>query len=399
LEYSSEFRLLIASGILPLNNCEIEHLQLLCSENINWGIFIALVERHRLLPTVYRNLSSHALYIVPDPTLSGFKQEAELNRRRILRLLGELSRISKDFDQEGIQLCALKGPLLAQRLYGDASLRTSVDLDLLVYPEDVEKAELLLMAGGYKRSEPAIPLTSHQRQMYIQKRHDFAYYHPQRHIEIELHWAITSIKNLVPMQEVRQMLSRTKSMAFAGPGLHVLSDEDLPVNLLIHGSKHSWLRLKWLVDFVVWMRQPVEPDWEELKQKMENLGLQRMLGQGVLLANWLFDLPIPEPVQEVLEKEKAAYHMAERSLKFILNDQLTGEELGKVRHIFHWMELKKDLGYKWNVFTNHLLVPEDWVELPLPDSLYPLYILLRPFLGLKRIYLRWRGTAPEDFAN
>jgi hypothetical protein len=316
-----------------------------------------------------------------------------------LRLLAELSRIAKDFTHEGIQLCALKGPLLAQRLYGDASLRTSVDLDLLIYPEDVEKAGALLLAGGYQRSEPAIPLTPRQRQIYIQKRHDFAYYHPQHHFEIELHWAITSIKNLVSMQEVRQMLSRTRSMTFAGTSLDVLSDEDLPVNLLIHGSKHSWLRLKWLVDFVVWMRQPVEPDWDGLKKKMEDLGLQRMLGQGVLLANWLFDTPIPEPVQELLKTEPVAYRMADRSLKFILNDELTGEELGKVRHIFHWMELKKGLRYKWNVFTNHLLVPEDWVELPLPDALYPLYFVMRPFIGLKRIYSRWRGAAAEDVSS
>ncbi len=316
-----------------------------------------------------------------------------------MRLLAELSRMAKDFTQEGIQLCALKGPLLAQRLYGDASLRTSVDLDLLIYTEDVEKAEVLLLAGGYQRSEPAMPLTPRQRQIYIQKRHDFAYYHPQYHIEIELHWALTSIKNLVSMQDVRQMLSRTRPMALAGTSLNVLSDEDLPVNLLIHGSKHSWLRLKWLVDFVVWMRQPVDPDWGGLKTRMDDLGLQRMLGQGVLLANWLFDMPIPGPVQEVLATEQAAYHMADRSLKFILNEQLTGEELGKVRHIFHWMELKKGLRYKWNVFTNHLLVPEDWIELPLPDVLYPMYFLLRPILGLKRIYSRWRGSVPEEVSH
>jgi hypothetical protein len=91
--------------------------------------------------------------------------------------------------------------------------------------------------------------------------------------------------------------------------------------------------------------------------------------------------------------------MAERSMKFILNEQLTGEELGKVQHIFYWMTLKKDLRYKWNVFTNHLLVPEDWVELPLPDALYPLYFLLRPFLGLKRIYLRWRGKTDPGISN
>ena len=47
----------------------------------------------------------------------------------------------------------LKGPVIAHEIYGDISLRTSKDLDILVQEIDLEKAEGLLFSLGYKREE------------------------------------------------------------------------------------------------------------------------------------------------------------------------------------------------------------------------------------------------------
>ena len=391
----------MASGLYPLQDHEIERIQAACIPSIDWAAFDALVGRHRHLPIIYRNLSTHAAGFVPPQVLAGFKERAELNRQLILHILAELGRISKLFAAEGTQLCALRGPVLAQRLFGDASLRTSRDLDLLIQPEAVAEAEALLLAYGYQRSYPAMPLTPRQWRIYQQQWRHFVYTHPQRHVDIELHWALTST-NLVSMQDVRLMLSRARPIALAGASVHMLSEEDLPVNLLIHGSLHSWIRLKWLVDFVVWMRRASDPDWEGLKTRMEDLGLQRLLAQGVLLANWLFNTPVPETVKSLIAAEPAAKYMAEQSLKTILNARYTDEEIGRVhgfKHIFYWMKLKKDWRYKWSALTKNLVIPEDWMELPLPDALYPLYWLLRPFLWLKRNRFHRRGGTPKDTAT
>jgi hypothetical protein len=392
---------LFASGLYPLLDREIEWIQALCDPSLDWESFDALVGRHRLLPTIYRNLKTHAPELVPSHILAGFKERAERNQRLILHNLAELGRVSKLFAAEGIQLCAVKGPLLSQRLFGDASLRTSRDIDLLVHPEAVARAEALLLANGYQRNFPTRTLTPHQWQIYLQHWRHFVYYHPQRHVLIELHWALTST-NMVSMQAHHQMLSRARPVTFAGATLYTLSEEDLPVNLLIHGSLHCWIRLKWLVDFVAWMRQADDPDWEGLKARMGDLGLQRLLAQGVLLANWLFHPPIPETVQALIEAEPAAQYLADRSLKFVSNAEITDEEMENVlrfRYILYWMRLRKGLRYKWNTLTKYSVNPRDWMVLPLPDALYPLYWPLRPFLRLKREPSLRRGDAPEDIAN
>jgi hypothetical protein len=290
---------------------------------------------------------------------------------------------------------------LSQRLFGDVSLRTSRDIDLLIHPEAMAEAEALLLACGYQRSFPPRSLTPRQWQIYQRQWRHFVYYHPQRRVDIEMHWALTST-NLVSMQDVSQMLDRARPIMIAGATLGTLSEEDLPISLLIHGSLHSWIRLKWLVDFVVWMRRATDSDWEGLKTRMDDLGLQRLLLQGVLLANWLFDTPIPEPVQPLIAAEPAGRYLATRSLKFVLNPRFTDEEMERVlgiRYILYWMKLKKGLRYKWNTLTQYSASPDDWLELPLPDALYPLYLPLRPLLRLKRNRPRRHGGPPQDVAN
>lgn len=302
------------------------------------------------------------------------------------------------FAQEEIQLCALKGPLLSQHLFGDASLRTSADIDVLIDADALTQAEALLLDHGYQRNYPTKPLTPRQWQTYQQDWRHFNYYLPKRRILVELHWAIAS-PNLVSFQEVRNMLARSRPTALAGTTVYTLAQEDLPVYLLIHGSLHSWARLKWLVDFVVWMRRASDADREGLKTRMEDLGLQRSLAQGIVLANWLYSLPLPEPLRTLVAAEPQAQDLAEHSLKVILDARYTATDPGRFQRfklILYRTRLKNDLRYKWDTLSKIWVIPDDWLDLPLPDVLFPLYWLLRPFLWFQRYRLRGRGEHPAS---
>jgi hypothetical protein len=390
-EFTPEFRLLLASALYPLQEPEIGRLQACCSPSIDWQAFGALVARHRLIPTVYRNLSSHVAASVPEPVLANFKEQAKLNRERILQLLAELNRISQWFALEEIKICALKGPMLAQRLYGDAGLRTSRDLDLLVQPDALERADAVLRAHGYQCIFPPASLTPRQWQVYLREWRHINYYLPERQIYIELHWTIAS-SNLVAPEIVRQMLSHACPVAQLSSNIYMLADEDLLPYLLIHGSVHRWVRLKWLVDFAVGLRQIAQPDWETIKMKMEATGMQRALAQGTILAEWLFSIPIPGPVQALITHDPITQKLAEHSIKKILDMDYPIEtgRFSRLKQTFYFIKLKKGTQYKVTAFTKYFLVPEDWQELPLPDAFFPLYLLLMPYKSLKRHYQLWR---------
>jgi hypothetical protein len=389
-EFSPDLQLLLTGALPPKQEVEISRLVACCHPGVDWQAFVALVERHHLIPTVYRNLSSYAAGLVPAPVLAALRERAEHNRQRVLQLLLELGRISEWFSQAGIPLCTLKGPVLAQRLFGDASLRTSTDLDLLVHPDRLAQADALLLEHGCQRVVPAIPLTPRQRQAYQQEWYHSSYFLPEPHIHIELHWSIAS-PDLVSPHTVAQMLSRAQPLPQFGNRLFALADEDLPVYLLVHGSKHNWVRLKWLLDFAAWLRCANENDWKALQARMTDLGLLRSLGQGALLANRLLALPVPGAIPGA--QDARVHRLVRSSIKAIQNRDYRGTEFGKMQRLhlaLYALHLKDGLRYKWDVLRKLWIFPHDWQDLPLPDALFPLYGLLRPFLWLRRYYRHYR---------
>jgi hypothetical protein len=395
-EFSPELHLLLASALPPRHEAEIERLTAYSLPDIDWHTFIALVERHHLVPTVYRSLSTHAASNVPQPVLAGLKDRAERNRQRILQLLMELGRISERFAQAGIPVCTLKGPVLAQRLFGDASLRASTDLDLLVPLDSLAQADALLLQYGCQRVFPAAPLTPRQQRAFQQEWYNYTYFLPGPRIFIELHWTIAS-PDLVALQAVEQMLSRLQPLPQFGGQLFGLADQDLPVYLLVHGSKHNWVRLKWLVDFAAWLRQASQPDWQALQERMAELDLQRSLGQGAWLVHELLAAPASGALAMPGVQDAQIQRLARRSLKAILDQNYRGGEFGKlqrIKHILNVMQLKSGLRYKWDTLRRFWVLPTDWQDAPLPDALFPLYGLLRPFLWLRRAYRYRRNGLP-----
>lgn len=57
----------------------------------------------------------------------------------MLYLSAEMERINKLCNENEIRMIFLKGPVLSQDLYGDISLRTSCDLDVLIPMQNLEK--------------------------------------------------------------------------------------------------------------------------------------------------------------------------------------------------------------------------------------------------------------------
>ena len=57
------------------------------------------------------------------------------------------------FAERNIEVLPLKGPVLAEALYGDVTMRAYNDLDLLVRRENFHRAEVLLLDRGLLRGQ------------------------------------------------------------------------------------------------------------------------------------------------------------------------------------------------------------------------------------------------------
>src|SRR5690625_1668228 len=121
---------------------------------IDWNLFIDLAIHHRIYPVLYGRLKSCAEDLgVPKFVLTTLYDLYKQNTFQMLHFSAEMENINQFIAEHQIPVLFLKGPTLGYDLYGDISLRTSSDLDILVPIERLEEIEEILCLVGYEKDD------------------------------------------------------------------------------------------------------------------------------------------------------------------------------------------------------------------------------------------------------
>jgi hypothetical protein len=191
---------------------------------------------------------------VPDAILRDYARHQAIASVWHSHLLASLDELGAIAVGAGIRMVALKGPLLAERLYPDAALRPSVDLDLLVSESELDATLDALRTGGWgPESGPS--------SAYARRHHHHLQVRREGHPPLELHFrARAGFGTVFP---AAPLISRSVAVGTAsGRGLRVLAPEDEFVYLAVHAAAHGFSRLMWLYDLKLLCGRHVQMDWE-----------------------------------------------------------------------------------------------------------------------------------------
>ena len=260
------------------------------SQAMDWNIVLALARRHGLLPLFERHLSQLEEASVPHPVRAEIWVHAESVRRRNLAMSSELARIVGTLQEAGIESIAYKGPTLALQAYGDPSLREFGDLDLLVRRDRALDAKDVLGGLGYTMQKP---LGQAQQAALIAspRLYELPLIDGAQQRLVELHWRTDPDVDVLALDQVEwwQELPR---MVIEGRDVRVLPPEELLVTLCLHGTKHFWSSLGWLVDIAELIRSQADLDWHLVTQLAERHRCRRRVQLGLLLARDILDAPV-----------------------------------------------------------------------------------------------------------
>src|SRR5579872_64122 len=127
-----------------------KRIRMLVQKDMDWMALIRLAMRHDVMPLLYRNLQQVCPDSVPGNIIGPIRAHYEAQAAQARRHAEELVRILPLFKEQGIPAVPYKGPALAQRLYGDLSLREFGDLDVMILERDVPRAQDLIRRLGYE---------------------------------------------------------------------------------------------------------------------------------------------------------------------------------------------------------------------------------------------------------
>jgi hypothetical protein len=348
----------------------------LIARGVDWKSVYRQASSMKLLPLLYTRLQRLDPSCIPESELAQFRSAQIGTARRNLRLTKRLLHALESLNAIGIKAVPFKGPILALQAYGDVTLRPHVDLDVLIRPGDLHAAYDLLVRSGYL---PSIRLNRWSERWWRGTQMNISF---ARIPEIlEIHWAFTHRYDALRLC-TPELWNRLRPFKLNNREILTLAPEDTLLMLCIHSARHLWHTLVHVADVAGLIGSQPQLDWRAVKDRAQAVGALRLLNLGLLLAMEMTGTRLPAEVEHEVRSDLPAGRLARQvMMSFALETPeppetacdaflLRSRERIRDRFLMTFLHVF-DLGFTPS--------STDWSVIRLPEALYPLFFIIRPF--------------------
>jgi len=356
---------------------DLEQVQSLAAQRLDWTRLAGVAEFHGLTPLIFRNLQA-AEVAIPSGTAKTMAEWDAATVRQNLYLTSELLRVHSALQQREIESVPLKGPAIASEIYGDLGLRPFSDIDLLVRREQLQQAESVVSELGY---EPEFSIPAHLRESWLGQQCELTFRRSGT-IRLELHWDI-SHPHFSLDTGVEEFWNRLSTVRVGDASLPNLSPADLLFTLIVHGTRHAWSRMMWLVDVAELLQGQPAIDGEEFWHNADSRGAARMMATGFLLVQRVFGVSVPRDFISQLHGGALAATLAEQVIAH-WNEGFERAEFADLEPTASWrhrwiIKTRENRSQRWN-YARRLMTmtgEEEFGAVRLPGVLSPFYNVVR----------------------
>lgn len=265
----------------------------------SWQTIVQESITQRIAPLLLRWLSDPAhRHEIPLHWLDVLKQQVVQHAAWQLLLTQELRGILAACARRNIACVPIRGPVLAEGLYGDGLIRQMDDLDFLVHREDLTAVKDIFQQRGYAQHEQRPGF--HETYSY-----SLELIHPHHGFIVEPHWTL-SYPPFVDLAAMQPVWARARRQQWTGIDAWSLSHEDLLLHLCLHlHHKGQQAPLLWFYELdAVINRHGATLDWTVF------LGQARLMEQTDAVADVLillkneFRSAVPDSVAEQLTEQR-----------------------------------------------------------------------------------------------
>jgi hypothetical protein len=364
-------------------NPDHSHLVTALKGALDWDRLLSLAAAHGVRPQLIRAFRKLNWVDVPPNVKGSLLTFLSLHNAHSLLLAKELILVNEQFSHNGIRFATFKGPSLALSVYGGLSLRECNDIDLIVEQKQVAEAEAVLASLGYR----AVYGSSFFRETFLSYTGQCLLVREAPQVAIDLHWDFTSSYAPFPILP-SEIWSSLQEVDIGGRSIPTLSRTDLALFLAGHGTKERWRCLSWIGDFAMLIERCPNIDWNLVLDRAGRRGCGRSILVGCQLAAQLLGTRVDRDLLKTAKDDVQARSAAKdlvRSLSSEYPMAASDRELGD----FDLCETNS----RRALAIGKLLITRtagDYVSMPLPRLLWPIYYVTRPFrLAGKAMKATW----------
>lgn len=245
----------------------------------DWGRAVELADRHRVLPMLVAFTRESESAAPPERIADELRTHMHTVTRHNLAVADALERSCQVLDRADVRALAYKGPVIATRLHGGLNRRQYLDLDVLVDEPVFGRAATALEAAGFEAKKRLHGL------------HEVVYADDRGTI-VDLHASATP-RYFPGSIAFDSLWGRRDTVDIGTTRVPTLGLEDLLVVLSVHGTKHCWRRLAWIVDIARLLA--AEPlDWTRVAAQAQRVHGRRMVRLARAMAVDLLGIDEPD---------------------------------------------------------------------------------------------------------
>ena len=363
----SEDRLVLALAVGGAEEQAKADSARLLAGDLDWAVILERIGAHGLGPLACRGLRALGWAGVPLHARERLEAASRVAALRNDLLMTDLASALRALAHAGIPAIPLKGPMLAETLYGDPGLRECSDLDLLVPRESVPRAWAVLAAERWAPAE-AYLVESRDLDWLVESNIEYAFARSRGEFTsvLELHWDLAWRWRRGGLAADR-LWARARPAHLRNVPCLALDDATQLLYLAIHAARHRWQAVKWLVDIHELARRD-DMDWNGVARLAADLGLADVVRISLAACHALFATPLPDVLGPVALPRWLRLYPAEPAATDMWSDALFPVRLiaGPITR----------LRYLARVLLTPTLAERRLLRLP--ARLEPLYWILRP---------------------
>jgi hypothetical protein len=341
--------------------------------DMDWHVLLELAAENGALPLLHHSLLEQGVVLSEFFTAAARKCISDSSL-----FVAALENLLLEFAKQHIAVIPLKGPVLAEKLYGNATMRSCNDLDLLVRWDDYSRAEMLLVSVGFAASS---------------EEDDYHRRFVRDGVPVELHFGIASPRYF-PF-DLDGVWSRARQDNFHGKPMLAMSDDDLVLFLCLHGLKHGFSRLVWILDVAQGLGAIQHDGYQELAQSARRQGQEAWLLIGCEVVREMFPERLPQEMDAVIAESPGLAVRAQTVAARLFAEGLEVVNDHKIRGFY--LQTERSMLRRWRCRLSYFAPTfEDyrWAERHrISRSLTP---VLRPFRLLQKhgVSRVWRALFP-----
>lgn len=285
---------LLALARSGLTGARISDTDAAAMAGMSWDNLCGLAKHHDLLPLLWAGAAVSGI-AAPAEAQDTLRKASRIAEVRSDRAWSQIAEILSGFNQHGMAPMLLKGAQVARRYYPSPGMRPFGDIDILVRPDERERAAEILLELGYRNSDDqagdgkAWCIANHFHWTFIR----------ERLLHVELHWDLSFPRSAVPLDLDSLWRRAELQNAPEGRYLALAGDDDL-LFLACHITRHCFkIPLRSHMDIAAIAQQSPNLDWEALLRRAETLGAAKDLLAVLAVGSGLGLLKLPPSVGEL----------------------------------------------------------------------------------------------------